>query len=64
MTDMRAMADTGDLYTWGEGAGGRLGHGDEEDHKEPHQVASLRGTRIVQIACGFAHMAALSGTAP
>lgn len=26
-------------------------------------MAALRGTRIVQVACGFAHMIALSGNA-
>lgn len=49
------------MYTWGEGAGGRLGHGDEENIYEPKVVSALRGTHAVQVACGFAHTVVLSG---
>ena len=49
------------MYTWGEGAGGRLGHGDEDDRHEPQVVSALRGTQIVQVACGFAHTVVLTG---
>jgi len=55
------FAGTGDLYTWGEGAGGRLGHGDEEDRHEPQVISALRGTQIIQVACGFAHTVVLTG---
>ena len=38
-----AVSSSGDLYTWGRGNYGRLGHGCSEDHKVPTLVAGLKG---------------------
>ncbi|MGH0174691.1 UNVERIFIED_CONTAM: hypothetical protein FKN15_000455 [Acipenser sinensis] len=43
---------TGELYTWGKGRYGRLGHGDSEDQLKPKPVEALQGHRVVHVACG------------
>ncbi|XP_041128227.1 E3 ubiquitin-protein ligase HERC2-like isoform X2 [Polyodon spathula] len=43
---------TGELYTWGKGRYGRLGHGDSEDQLKPKPVEALQGHRVVDVACG------------
>ncbi|XP_012936715.1 E3 ubiquitin-protein ligase HERC2 [Aplysia californica] len=47
-----AIISNGDLYTWGLGDYGRLGHGDNTTQLKPKQVAALAGQRVVQVACG------------
>ncbi|KAJ8777803.1 hypothetical protein J1605_014156 [Eschrichtius robustus] len=42
----------GDLYTWGKGRYGRLGHSDSEDQLKPKLVEVLQGHRVVDVACG------------
>lgn len=52
--------DASDLYTWGEGGAGRLGHGDEENRLVPQVVEALLGKDMRVVACGTAHSAALT----
>ncbi|KAK2144242.1 hypothetical protein NP493_4277g00004 [Ridgeia piscesae] len=47
-----AIASNGDLYTWGLGEYGRLGHGDNTTQLRPKQVKSLAGQRVIQVALG------------
>ena len=47
-----AIASNGELYTWGLGEYGRLGHGDTVTHLKPKLVEELVGKRVVQVACG------------
>ncbi|KAL8607282.1 hypothetical protein ACOMHN_047613 [Nucella lapillus] len=47
-----AVTVNGELYTWGRGNYGRLGHGNSEDQLAPTAVAGLRGHRVVDVACG------------
>ncbi|XP_014678095.1 PREDICTED: E3 ubiquitin-protein ligase HERC2-like [Priapulus caudatus] len=47
-----AIISNGDLYTWGLGEYGRLGHGDNMTQLRPKQVKALAGQRVVQVACG------------
>ncbi|KAG6479612.1 hypothetical protein ZIOFF_063080 [Zingiber officinale] len=42
----------GEVYTWGKGANGRLGHGDLEDRKVPNLVEALKDRAVKYIACG------------
>ena len=50
-----------DLYTWGSGVRGMLGHKDEDSERLPRVVEALLGRDIVMVACGAAHTMALSG---
>ncbi|KNC55771.1 uncharacterized protein AMSG_11202 [Thecamonas trahens ATCC 50062] len=52
--------DASDLYTWGDGASGRLGHGDEECRLVPQVVEALLGTDVRTFATAAAHMGAIS----
>jgi len=55
-----AITDGGEVYTWGDGTNGKLGHGDETEHLAPTLVQSLANHRIIQIACGDFHSAVLT----
>lgn len=57
---MAAVTSDGRLFTWGDGMGGRLGHGDINDQCEPKQVLGLAGNRIVHVSCGGYHTAAVT----
>lgn len=52
----------GDLYTWGGGMYGKLGHGNESGHATPKLVKGLEGIPIRQIACGSRHTAVVTST--
>ena len=43
---------SGELYSWGKGRYGRLGHGDSEDQTKPKLVEALLGYRVIDVACG------------
>ncbi|KAL8525231.1 hypothetical protein ACS0TY_014743 [Phlomoides rotata] len=42
----------GEVFTWGRGANGRLGHGDTEDRNSPTLIEALRDKHVRSIACG------------
>ncbi|XP_048243824.1 E3 ubiquitin-protein ligase HERC2-like isoform X1 [Haliotis rufescens] len=46
------ITSNGELYTWGKGRYGRLGHGDSEDQPRPRLVETLKTTRVTDVACG------------
>ncbi|KAI3417473.1 uncharacterized protein J3R85_014428 [Psidium guajava] len=47
------------LYTFGDGTFGVLGHGDLRSVSRPKEVESLRGSRVKSVACGHWHTAAI-----
>ena len=49
-----------EVHTWGRGALGLLGHGDEEDSYQPRPVRALAGISIRQVACGAYQTAAVA----
>ena len=51
-THSAAVTSEGELYTWGRGNYGRLGHGSSEDHLAPMLVNGLRGYHVIDVACG------------
>ena len=61
LTVFSMATDACDLYTWGSGLRGMLGHKDEDDERVPRVVESLLGRDIVMAACGVAHTMALGG---
>lgn len=52
----------GEVYTFGCGFHARLGHGDNKHLSFPRIVTTLRGKRIIQIACGGMFSACVSST--
>ena len=49
-----AISLNGELYSWGHGDSGRLGHGDDKTQNIPKQVALVNGefTKVVSVAVG------------
>ena len=50
----------GEVYTWGRGGFGRLGHGDTQTLSDPKFVSALEGIECCQVACGFAYTAVVT----
>uniref|UniRef100_M4CDF4 FYVE-type domain-containing protein n=2 Tax=Brassica campestris TaxID=3711 RepID=M4CDF4_BRACM len=48
-----------EVYTWGKGSNGRLGHGDVDDRNSPTLVESLKDKQVKTIACGSNFTAAV-----
>ncbi|XP_062230500.1 PH, RCC1 and FYVE domains-containing protein 1-like isoform X2 [Phragmites australis] len=53
------LTSRSEVYTWGKGANGRLGHGDIEDRKVPTLVEALKDRAVRYIACGANFTAAI-----
>mmetsp|Transcript_35250 Transcript_35250/g.58918 ORF Transcript_35250/g.58918 Transcript_35250/m.58918 type:complete len:956 (+) Transcript_35250:97-2964(+) len=54
-----ALTEGGEVYTWGESSGGRLGHGIERDPYVPNPVSDLQGKAVRQVECGDYHTVCL-----
>ncbi|XP_020962724.1 uncharacterized protein LOC107608956 isoform X2 [Arachis ipaensis] len=48
-----------EVYTWGKGANGRLGHGDTDDRNVPTLVEALKDKQVKSVACGTNFTAAI-----
>jgi len=46
------LSAEGEVFTWGSGRCGQLGHGDWASHRLPCIVAALQGKRIAQVCKG------------
>uniref|UniRef100_A0A2P2L374 Uncharacterized protein MANES_02G177100 n=1 Tax=Rhizophora mucronata TaxID=61149 RepID=A0A2P2L374_RHIMU len=53
------LTSRNEVYTWGKGANGRLGHGDIEDRKIPTLVETLKDRHVKYISCGANYTAAI-----
>ncbi|KAH7299159.1 hypothetical protein KP509_25G075400 [Ceratopteris richardii] len=53
------LTSKSEVYTWGKGANGRLGHGDMEDKSSPALVEALKDRQVKSIACGSSFTAAI-----
>ncbi|KAL3667951.1 hypothetical protein V7S43_006828 [Phytophthora oleae] len=50
-----AVSATGNVYTWGSGTNGKLGHGDEESFDIPTLVRGMEGKRVKDAKAGCEH---------
>lgn len=48
------------IFTWGHGAKGRLGHGNQEDQLKPKEIKGLSEKKPILIAAGESHSAAIT----
>ena len=48
------------LYTWGYGLNGRLGHGDDENSSVPRLVEAFKGMKVTMVAGGLDHTLVLT----
>ncbi|XP_073121216.1 PH, RCC1 and FYVE domains-containing protein 1-like isoform X2 [Henckelia pumila] len=53
------LTSKNEVYTWGKGANGRLGHGDVEDRKMPTFLEALKDRHVKSIVCGTNYSAAI-----
>ncbi|KAL0349033.1 UNVERIFIED_CONTAM: PH, RCC1 and FYVE domains-containing protein 1 [Sesamum angustifolium] len=53
------LTSRGEVFTWGRGANGRLGHGDSEDRNVPTLVEALKDKHVRNIACGSSYTASI-----
>jgi len=58
-----ALIADGAVWSWGEGAWGRLGHGDDEGQPLPKQVEALAGQHVVAVLTGGDQSLALTAGA-
>lgn len=49
-----------EVWSWGQGQLGQLGHGDQEDRSQPQCIKSLTNKEVVRIAAGAQHSVALT----
>ncbi|CAG8598636.1 24468_t:CDS:10 [Cetraspora pellucida] len=56
-----ALTRTGQVFSWGSGRYGQLGHGDTKSLDKPKVIEFFLGLRVVQIACGGWHSAVITG---
>ena len=54
------VTESGDVYTWGIGDGGRLGHGDEEEEYTPRPLERMEGKGATHVVCGDEHTMVLT----
>ena len=55
-----AASSAGEIFTWGDGRMGQLGHGDTQPRLVPTIVASLHGRHVASVACGLEHSVAVT----
>eukprot|EP00929_Paragymnodinium_shiwhaense_P114655 TRINITY_DN83117_c0_g1_i1.p1 TRINITY_DN83117_c0_g1~~TRINITY_DN83117_c0_g1_i1.p1 ORF type:complete len:700 (+),score=159.05 TRINITY_DN83117_c0_g1_i1:182-2281(+) len=55
-----AVSESGEVYTWGCGKDGQLGHGDAKDVYAPKAVRALQSKLIRHVSCAEHHCAAVS----
>lgn len=53
------VTSAGQLFTFGDGTFGALGHGDRRSSSMPREVETLKGLRTLRVACGVWHSAAV-----
>ncbi|KAK0586376.1 hypothetical protein LWI29_005861 [Acer saccharum] len=53
------LSSKAEVYTWGKGANGQLGHGDGENRNTPTLVEALKGKQVKSVVCGSNFTAAI-----
>ncbi len=55
-----AINSAGQVFSWGHGKGGRLGHGDDRSRFEPSLIVGLHHMKVVKLSASESHVMALT----
>jgi alpha-tubulin suppressor-like RCC1 family protein len=55
-----AIGEAGQLFSWGSGEHGPLGHGDERNQPSPKRIEALRDVQVSSVSAGRCHVLALT----
>ncbi|XP_027180206.1 RCC1 domain-containing protein RUG3, mitochondrial isoform X3 [Coffea eugenioides] len=55
-----ALTDKGEVFTWGHGGHGQLGHSNIQNQKVPLRVEALANEKVTYVACGSSSSAAIT----